>query len=194
MHALSRLSRRMLLPLVVAALLVPAAGAQAPPLRVALEINAKNTLIGHRAAAESVTRQVAASLTSQLEAAGWQVTRVYSARKASRNGRFHAAARVDVDAKYVFHIRDAHEYENDHGRRVILDYTRSAEAWGDLVVRDGTDGRIVLDALVRPIEPALHSMGTGLSELDDEASIARLFADAVAGPLKRGLELTRPGQ
>lgn len=182
---------RLLLAALAGLALAAPAWAQAPPLRLALELNARKTVRGDEVAAHSVARQVATHVTPQLEAQGWHVIRVFSARKAARSGRFHAAVQINVDARPQYHVHDAREYEDEAGRRVVLDYSRSVEAWGDWTTWDGDDGMRLLDGEILPILPQLQSAGAGRPELDDEASIARLLAEAAGKSVADALTYAR---
>lgn len=167
----------LLLALVAGPLATPCL-AQVPPLRLALELNPARSVRGERDLAQSVARQVAAHLVPQLEAQGWQVTRVYSARKAAKGGRFHASLRLDIDAKRVFHVTDARVYEHGIEKSLITEHSSSVTTWGDWVAWDGMTGRVLADGDIDPIEPLVQTAGGGRPELDDEESMARLIADA----------------
>jgi hypothetical protein len=188
---------RTLLPALALALLAQVAAAQAPPLRLALEVNANRSVRGEHEAALSIARQVVTHLTPQLESQGWQVQRVFSARKAARRGkreRYHASVRIDVDAKLVYHLNDARIYEDDRGRDLVTDHSKSAQAWGEYVVWDGMEGEVIEEGEIAPVTPQLQGAGAGRPELDDESSIARLFADSVGKTVLEALKYARATQ
>ena len=189
-----RLSRHLILPALAGLLLALSAGAQAPPLKLALEINAKNTVKGEYDAAQSVARQVATHLTPQFENQGWKVVRVFSARKAAKKERCHAAIRLDIDAQRIYHLNDARIYEDKDGKTLVTDHSGSVEAWGNWVVWDGMQGDVITEGEIFPVTPTLQGAGAGRPELDDEASIARLVADAAGKSLLEALTYARATQ
>lgn len=170
------------------------AAAQAPPLELALEINAKSGLRGQKDAPKSIARQVATHLIPRLEAQGWRVERVFSARKAARRERCHAAVRIDIDAEAVYHVHDARIYEDEDGKTLVTDYSKSARAWGDWIVWDGMERDVITEGQIFPVLPGLQAAGAGRPELDDEASIARLVADAMGKTLLDALSYARATQ
>ena len=191
------LVRMLLLALGGLALFALPAGAQAPPLKLALEVNARNTLRGEHDAAWSIARQVVTHLTPQLESQGWQVVRVFSARKAARRGKreqYHATVRLDIDAKAVYHLRDARIYEDERGRTLVTDHSKSTMAWGDWIVWDGMLGEVIGEGELLPVTPQLQGAGAGRPELDDESSIARLVAESAGKTVLENLAYARATQ
>lgn len=164
--------------------------AQVPPFKLALELNARSTVAGDKEAAESVARRVAVHLTPLLEAQGFEVLRVHHARTAAKKGDYHVAVRVDIDARPIYHVRDALMYEDDHGRQVIVDHSASVEAWGSWRVYDAANGRLTDRGPVDPAWPEVQSGGAGSPELDDEESIARRIAEAASAAILPALAMT----
>lgn len=188
-----RLAALAVTALAALALALPAA-AQAPPLKLALEVNARDTVRGDHDAAQSIARQVTTHLIPRLEAQGWKVERVFSARKAAKRERCHAAVRIDLDAEHVYHVHDARVHEDDAGRTLVTEHSKSARTWGEWTLWDGMEQRIITEGEILPLEPQLQAAGAGRPDLDDEASIARLLADEVGKTLLDALSYARATQ
>jgi hypothetical protein len=120
--------------------------------------------------------------------------RVFSARKAAKKERCHAAIRLDIDAKRIYHLNDARIYEDERGKSLVTDHSASVEAWGDWIVWDGMEGDVITEGEIFPVMPRLQAAGAGRPELDDEASIARLIADAAGKSLLEALSYARATQ
>jgi hypothetical protein len=182
---------RLLGALALALLPACAALAQAPPPRLALDVNVASwSLRGRTETAESMARRVATHLTPLLEADGWQVIRVRRGHVAAKSGRYHAVVRLDVDARPLLLVENAHLYRRDHRNTVVADSSASAQTWGRFKVSDGLSGNVLLHGDLPIVTPQVRPEGAS-SSLDDEEAVARVMADAALRAVTPGLDVTQ---
>ena len=172
-HRLTLAALTTLLGLVLAS----SALAQQPARRLALDIDARRHGVGDKHVAASFARRVATHLVPMLEGYGYEVTRVHSGKKAIKSGDYHFALELTINAKPVWLVHDARQYD----KTVVHESEVGVSGWGEFEVY-GYDGRDQFGGgKIGPIDSRVHDLGgMGRPEMDDEEAVARVFAGEVA--------------
>ena len=137
---------------------------------------------------ESVSRRIQANLEPMLENLGYAIERVTDGRKAMSDGRdapdFSASLRLDVEAKPVYLVHEALRYD----REEIRDAEVGVAAWGryEFWWRDG-DLISKTHGVIGPFESQVTQGPGGRATIDDEESVARVFAGEVARAVDESL-------
>ena len=99
-------------------------------------------------------------------------------------------------------VRDARLYDKrpapdphpsvmyETARTLVTDRSESVEAWGRWKVWDGMSSKAVEHGKVASVLPKEQAQGAGRSELDDEESVSRVFADSAGKWISEALEVT----
>lgn len=158
-------------------LLAAPAFAQAPPRRLALDLDWRRHGGGKKVEAQSFARRVATHLVPMLEGLGYEVTRVHSAKKAIKGGDYHFAVDLEIDAKPVWLVHEARQYD----KTVLHESERGVSGWGAWKLYGYQGREQFAHGKVGPIDSRVHDLpGGGRPEIDDEEAVARVFAGEVA--------------
>ena len=173
-------TNRLLTAALASLLLFATAGstlAQQPPKRLALELDWRKYGSGKKHVAHSFSRRVATHLIPMLEGLGFEVTRVHSAKKAIKSGDHHFALALGIDAKPIWLVHWARQYD----RTVVHDSDLGVSAWADYEVYGHQGRKQFGGGKIGPIDSRVHDLpGGGRPEIDDEEAVARLFAGEMA--------------
>lgn len=144
--------------------------------RLALDLDSRAHGSGKKDAAASFKRRVAVHLVPMLEGLGYEVTRVYSAKKAIRSGDYAFAIRVDIDAKPMWLVHDARQFNSV----VVHDSEVGISAWADWQAFGHKKEKQFMGGKIGPIDSRVHELGGGRPEIDDEEAVARVFAGEIS--------------
>jgi hypothetical protein len=181
-----------------AALVAGAAAAAAAPVtkRLALDLDptyrlrcdsaTEDAFALHRCGdtAESLSRRIATHLVPRLQAMGYTVDRVRDAQKAIKSGLYHVAVGLDVHAKPFYVIHEAHRYD----KKVVADWSGGVESSGYFKVYGGPGGKLLAHGELEDIDSQVHEAGGGRPVVDDEESVARVYAETFAKVVAESLE------
>jgi hypothetical protein len=164
---------RHLLPALLALLIsAPAWAAGSVPDRLALQLDWRPHGKGKQTQARSMSRQVTVHLVPMLEGLGFTVERVHSAKKAIKSGDYHVALQVSVDAKAMWLVHEARQF----GKQVVSEHETGISAWAEFKAYGGRKREQMSEGAVGPIASRVHEVPGGRPILDDEDSVARVFA------------------
>jgi len=188
-------------PLALAALLVAWVGAVAtraePPTEsprprlLALETRVLDRAKGDDWVTENITPRILRHLEPQLEQMGYVVERVVDAREATRAGTHDLGIVLAVDARNVYLVHEARRY--DEAVRVAHD--TGVEAWAEWTLWSSDQLKEVTKGKLGPVRSGVHEAGAGRPVIDDQESVARVFADAamsIVQPWEQYLRDTPP--
>lgn len=145
-----------------------------------------NEAESHVRVSESLTRRMLVHLVPQLQERGYTVVRVTDAEKAINGGNFNAAARVHVDARNVYVVSDAAEFD----KAVVANTAVGVSVYTKFHVWGGSKGRKVGHGEIPRWQSAVHdSPSGGAPVVDDEEAVARLLADELAKALGQLLDV-----
>jgi hypothetical protein len=162
------------------------------PRLLALELAVLDHAKGDDAVTESVTPRIVRHLKPQLEQMGYIVEHVRSAKDATRTGTHDLGILLAVDARAIYLVHDARRY--DEAWRV--EHDTGLEAWGEWTLWSSDQLKEVTKGKLGPVRSGIHQAGAGRPVIDDQESVARLFADAamqIVGPWEQYLRDTPPG-
>jgi hypothetical protein len=144
--------------------------------RLALDLDARAHGSGKKASAHSFKRRVAVHLVPMLEGLGYEVTRVHSAKKAIKSGDYAFAIHVDIDAKPMWLVHDARQYDEV----VVHDSEVGISAWAEWRSYGYKKQKQFGSGKIGPIDSRVHELGGGRPEIDDEEAVARVFAGEIS--------------
>lgn len=161
----------------------PAARAEPPipgplPRYLAVEIDDYGRGPGEQKISESVQRRVMRHLMPRLESLGFVAERVHDARRAVRVDTHHYGVRLKINARRLWLLYSAHEYDDDfERRRVFADADHGTEIWGHWMLWSHDDDRMVTEGHIGPVMSQSTDTGMGRPILDDEETVSRVFVD-----------------
>jgi len=174
-HRSNRILSTVLTALLALALASTASAADAGK-RLALDLESRSHGSGKKFAAQSFSRRVAVHLVPVLEGLGYEITRVHSAKKAIRSGDYAFAVRVDMDAKPMWLVHEARQFD----KTVVHDSDIGISAWADWQIYGHAKKKQFSGGKIGPIDSRVHELGGGRPEIDDEEAVARVFAGEIA--------------
>ena len=137
---------------------------------------------------ESVSRRIQANVEPMLENLGYAIERVEDGRKAMKDGKdapdYASSLRLDVEAKPIYLVHDSLRYD----RAVLRDAEVGVVAWGrfEFWWRDG-DRVLSTRGDIGPFQSQVTQAPGGRATLDDEESVARVFAGEVVRVVEESL-------
>ncbi len=182
-----------ILPAVLTALLALAlastASAAGSGKRLALDLDSRSHGSGKKFVAQSFARRVAVHLVPVLEGLGYEVTRVYSAKKAIGSGDYAFAVRVDMDAKPMWLVHEARQFD----KTVVHDSDIGISAWADWQIYGFKKGKQFSGGKITPFDAwRFPTPDEAVATLDQESYAVKPGQDPMSVIPTQGLRRWTP--